>query len=510
MSRLLPYHIGGDIQQRQSLLLQTPESFRARFNVDVRVQHEVTAIDRERKCVAVRDVINGTTYEESYDRLLLSPGAAPIRPPLPGLDSSRVRTLRNMPDMDRILQMLTDQPVRHVTVVGGGFIGLEMVEALRQRQLAVTVLELSAQVMTPVDIELANPVHQLLRQHGVDLRLQTGLDAVQAHEADQPLELILSTGETLSTDLVILAIGVKPETRLAAAAGLQLGSRGGIQVDAQMCTSDPDIFAVGDAVETPDFVTGQPSVIPLAGPANRQGRLAADNMLGRTVPYLRTQGTAICKIFDLAVGCVGLNEKTLQRLQRSYESITVHTASHAGYYPGASPVTLKLLFDPHDGTILGAQALGQDGVDKRIDVLSVAQRAGLKVMDLVDLELCYAPPFGSARDVINQAGMVATNVILGDERVCHPADVAHPNADQIVLDVRNPGELTSVGTFPGAINIPVDQLRQRLHELPADREILVACQVGLRGHVAARLLKNAGFRVRNLTGGYKTFQQTPV
>lgn len=506
----LPYHIGGDIQQRQALLLQTPESFRARFNVDVRVQHEVTAIDRDRKCVVVRDGITGTTYEETYDRLLLSPGAAPIRPPLPGLDSSRVRTLRNVPDMDGILQMLADRPVQHVTVVGGGFIGLEMVEALRRRQLAVTVLELSAQVMTPVDIEMANPVHQLLRQQGVDLRLQTGLDAIQDPDPAQPLTLTLSSGDTLTTDLVILAIGVKPETRLAAAAGLQLGARGGIQVDDRMCTSDPDIFAVGDAVETPDFVTGQPSIIPLAGPANRQGRLAADNMLGRSVLYRRTQGTAICKIFDLAVGCVGLNEKTLQRLQRPYESVTVHTASHAGYYPGASPVTLKLLFDPDDGSILGAQALGLDGVDKRIDVLAVAQRAGLKVMDLVDLELSYAPPFGSARDVINQAGMVATNVILGDERVCHPADIAHPNTDQLVLDVRNPGELTSIGAFPGAINIPVDQLRLRMHELPKDREILVACQVGLRGHVAARMLKNAGFRVRNLTGGYKTYQQTPV
>lgn len=506
----LPYHIGGDIRQRQALLLQTPESFRARFNVDVRVQHEVTAIDRDRKCVVVRDGSTGSAYEETYDRLLLSPGAAPIRPPLPGLDSSRVRTLRNVPDMDGILQMLADRPVQHVTVVGGGFIGLEMVEALRRRQLAVTVLELSAQVMTPVDIEMANPVHQLLRQQGVDLRLQTGLDAIQDPDPAQPLTLTLSSGDTLTTDLVILAIGVKPETRLAAAAGLQLGARGGIQVDDRMCTSDPDIFAVGDAVETPDFVTGQPSIIPLAGPANRQGRLAADNMLGRSVRYRRTQGTAICKIFDLAVGCVGLNEKTLQRLQRPYESVTVHTASHAGYYPGASPVTLKLLFDPHDGSILGAQALGLDGVDKRIDVLAVAQRAGLKVMDLVDLELSYAPPFGSARDVINQAGMVATNVILGDERVCHPADIAHPNTDQLVLDVRNPGELTSIGAFPGAINIPVDQLRQRLHELPKDREILVACQVGLRGHVAARMLKNAGFRVRNLTGGYKTYQQTPV
>lgn len=506
----LPYHIGGDIQQRQSLLLQTPESFRARFNVDVRVQHEVTAIDRERKCVAVRDVINGTTYEESYDRLLLSPGAAPIRPPLPGLDSSRVCTLRNVPDMDGIMHILSSQPIQHVTIVGGGFIGLEMVEALRQRHLAVTVLELSAQVMAPVDIEMATPVHQLLQHQGVDLRLQTGLNAIEEHGTDQPLVLTLSTGVTLTTDLVILAIGVKPETRLAAAAGLQLGTRGGIQVDAQMRTSDPDIFAVGDAVETPDFVTGLASIIPLAGPAKRQGRLAADNMLGRMVPYRRTQGTAICKIFDWAVGCVGLNEKTLVRLQKPYESITVHTASHAGYYPGASPVTLKLLFDPHDGTILGAQALGREGVDKRIDVLAVAQRAGLKVMDLVDLELSYAPPYGSARDVINQAGMVATNVMLGDEQVCHPADIAHRKADQLVLDVRNPGELISIGAFPGAINIPVDQLRQRMHELPKDREILVACQVGLRGHVAARMLKNAGFRVRNLTGGYKTYQQTPV
>lgn len=501
----LPYHIGGQIPQRSALLLQTPESFKRRFNVDVRIFSEVIAIDRHNRQLTVRNRLTGEQLYESYDKLLLSPGAAPVQPPLPGLDNPRTFTLRNLPDMDRILSAIERYQPRHVTVVGGGFIGLEMVEAFHRRGLGVTLLELAEQVMTPVDKEMANLLHEAMVQHGIDVRLQTGLRSVDAADG-RPLTLQLSTDESLETELLVLAIGVKPETLLASQSGLELGSHGGIKVNGAMQTSDPDIYAVGDAVETPELVTGKPGLMPLAGPANRQGRLAADHMLGRHVSYKRTQGTAICKVFDLAVASTGLSEKSLKRLGLAYEKIYVHTASHASYYPGAYPISLKLLFDPHNGKILGAQAVGKDGVDKRIDILAVAMRAGLSVLELEDLELTYAPPFGSARDVVNQAGMVAANVIKGDEAVCHVSDIFSRTESQLLLDVRNPGELTSVGAIPGAMNIPLDELRHRLDELPRDKEILITCMVGLRGHVAYRLLANSGFRAKNLSGGFKTYQ----
>lgn len=502
----LPYHISGEITQRSALLLQTPHSFKSRFNVDVRVFSDVIAIDRQQKMLTIKNVLTGETYTESYDKLLLSPGAAPIKPPISGINSANTFSLRNIPDMDRILSAISQNKPQHATVVGGGFIGLEMVEALHQLGINVTLLELSPQVMAPVDLEMANFVHQVLVQKQTDLRLNTGLTAIT--ELPEHLALTLSNGEKLTTGLVILAIGVKPETMLASAAGLELGARGGIKVDDGMRTSDPDIYAVGDAVETLDFVTAQPALIPLAGPANRQGRIAADNMLGRDEKYQRTQGTAICKIFDFAIASTGHSEKSLQRQGRAYEKVYVHPGNHAGYYPNAFPVSFKLIFDPITGQILGGQAFGKEGVDKRIDVLAVAMRAGLKVQDLEHLELTYAPPFGSARDVINQAGMVAANVIKGDERVCHTADILNISPEQFLLDVRNPGELTNIGAIPGAINIPVDQLRERLAELPKDKEILITCQVGLRGHVAYRLLANHGFNARNLSGGFKTFQIT--
>lgn len=513
----LPYHIGGDIPSRDALLLQTPQSFKRRFNVEVRVFSEVLSIDRAARTVRVRDLQRGEEYEERYDKLLLSPGAAPIRPPLPGIDAPGVYTLRNIPDMDRILAALAHDQPRHVTVVGGGFIGLEMMEALHQRNLPVTLLELSDQVMAPVDREMAAMLHARIREAGVDLRLRTGLSAIEslALSSDPTAEvaaaerhglgLHLGDGTTLDTGILILAIGVKPETLLAAQAGLELGPRGGIKVDAAMRTSDPDIFAVGDAVEETDFVTGESVLIPLAGPANRQGRIAADNMLGRAEQYKKTQGTAICKLFDLAVASTGLNEKRLRQLGMAYEKVYVHPGSHAGYYPGAHPVSLKLLFAP-DGRILGAQAVGKDGIDKRIDVLAVAQRAGMTVFDLQDLELTYAPPFGSAKDVINMAGFVASNHLKGDSPLCHVSDVQALRADQLVLDVRNSGELDRLGRIPGALNIPLDELRGRLGELPRGKEIIVSCQVGLRGHVASRMLRQHGFAVKNLSGGFKTWQ----
>ncbi|TNJ22157.1 CoA-disulfide reductase [Aeromonas sobria] len=513
----LPYHIGGDIPNRDALLLQTPQSFKRRFNVDVRVFHDVIEIDKAGKTLLVRNLQTGEEQREHYDVLLLSPGAAPIRPPFPGIDSPHVYTLRNIPDMDRILAGLHHDQPRHVTVVGGGFIGLEMMEALHQRKLEVTLLELADQVMAPVDKEMANMLHARIREEGIDLRLRTGLSAIES--LDLPAEktsavptansgglrLTLNDGSHLDTGLLILAIGVKPETLLAAKAGLELGPRGGIKVDAGMRTSDPFIYAVGDAVEETDFVTGESVLIPLAGPANRQGRIAADNMLGRAETYKKTQGTAICKLFDLAVASTGLNEKRLVQLGLPFEKVYVHPGSHAGYYPGAHPVSLKLLFAP-DGKIYGAQAIGKDGIDKRIDVLAVAQRAGLTVFDLQDLELTYAPPFGSAKDVINMAGFVASNHLKGDTQLCHVAEVQARNPHQLVVDVRNGPELDKLGRIPGALHIPLDELRGRLHELPKDKELLISCQVGLRGHVACRLLSQHGFKVKNLSGGFKTWQ----
>jgi peroxiredoxin family protein/TusA-related sulfurtransferase/rhodanese-related sulfurtransferase len=377
-----------------------------------------------------------------------------------------------------------------------------MAEALRERGLQVTLVELLNQVMGPVDPEMAAPLHQELKLHGVDLRLGTSVTGFR--DEDGGVTVQLSTGETLHAGLAVLAIGVRPESKLAREAGLKIGARGGIAVDDQMRTSDPQIYAVGDAIEVADFVSDTPSLIPLAGPANRQGRIAADVIFGRSASYKKTQGTAICKVFGLAVGMTGLSEKVLKKLNRSYEKIYIHPASHAGYYPGAQPMSMKVLFDPKDGRLLGAQAVGADGVDKRIDVLAVAIRAGLTVYDLEDLELCYAPPYGSAKDPVNYAGFVAANALRGDVQLCHVDDVLQPREDQKLLDVRTPSEVQA-GTIPGAINIPVDALRDRLNELPIDKEYLITCQVGLRGYVACRILMQHGYRCRNLTGGYKTY-----
>ena len=503
----LPYHIGGEIPDRQQLLLKTPQDFIERFNIDVRVEHQVLQIEADKKSILIRNEQTKEVYQESYDQLLLSTGGNPVRPPLPGVDLPGVFTLRTLPDMDKILAYIHRHQLTHATVVGGGFIGLEMVEALVNLGLRVTLLELGTQVMAPVDAEMAAALHQVLRQEGVDLRLQSGLAAITQISEKQGLQLSLNNGETLATGMVLLAIGVKPDTQLAKSAQLMLGSHGGIQVDEFMQTSDPYIYAVGDVVETSEWVTGNAMLVPLAGPANRQGRIAAENMLGGTHRYQRSQATAICKVFDHAIASVGLNEKTLQRLKMAYEKVYVHAANHASYYPGSSPVSLKLLFSPSTGDILGAQAVGKAGIDKCIDVLAVAQRANLKVQDLEDLELCYAPPFNSARDVVNQIGMLANNVIKGDTKICHVADILNIDPQrQCLLDIRTSNELETLGQYPAALHIPLDELRSRLTELPKDKEILIGCQSGLRGHVAYRLLMQHGFRARNLSGGYKTYQ----
>ena len=519
----LPYHIGGDIEDRSKLLLQTPESFLARFNVDVRVMSEVVSIDRHNKQVTIENLLDGSEYIESYDFLLLSPGAGPVVPPIPGIDNPLTHSLRNIPDMDRIIKTIQMNKPEHATVVGGGFIGLEMMEAFHQLGIKTTLIEMADQVMTPVDREMAGFAHAEIREKGVDLKLGVALEAVEyipnqhmasidSGENEEPqhiegeIELTLSNGESLTTDILIMAIGVRPETKLAKEAGLQIGALGGIYTNDSMQTSDPSIYAVGDAIEEKDFVTGAQTLVPLAGPANRQGRMAADNMLGRNETYQGTQGTAICKIFDLAVASTGKNEKQLKREGVEYEKVYVHTASHASYYPGAEIVSFKMLFEPSTGKILGAQAVGKDGVDKRIDVMAVAQRAGMTVEQLQHLELTYAPPYGSVKDVINQAAFVASNIIKGDATPIHFDEVTNLNDNQVLLDVRNPAELETVGFISGAINIPVDQLRQRMNELPKDKEIIIYCQVGLRGNVAYRQLVNNGFKARNLIGGYRTFK----
>ncbi|PMH75162.1 CoA-disulfide reductase [Vibrio cyclitrophicus] len=517
----LPYHIGGDIEDRSKLLLQTPESFLARFNVDARVMNEVTSIDRTNKTVTVKNLVDGSHYSESYDFLLLSPGASAVVPPISGIDNPLTHSLRNIPDMDRIIETIQMNKPEHATVVGGGFIGLEMMEAFHQLGIKTSLIEMADQVMTPVDREMAGFAHAEIREKGIDLKLGVALKSVkyipnehiasfdsgesEKHQhLEGELELTLNNGETLTTDILIMAIGVRPETKLAQEASLQLGAFGGIYTNEFMQTSDPSIYSVGDAIEDKDFVTGEQTLVPLAGPANRQGRMAADNMLGRQEAYQGTQGTAICKIFDLAVASTGKNEKQLKQSGISYEKVYVHTASHASYYPGAQVVSFKMLFDPKTGKILGAQAVGKDGVDKRIDVMAVAQRAGMTVDQLQHLELTYAPPYGSAKDVINQAAFVANNIIKGDATPIHFDEIETLSDNQLLLDVRNPGELENGGFIEGAINIPVDQLRHRMSELPIDKEIVIYCQVGLRGNVAYRQLVNNGFKARNLIGGYRT------
>ena len=502
----MPYHIGGVIAQRQRLLVQTAAAFSRRFGVEVRARTEVIRIDRQAKTVTAVDLNTGAQMVEPYDKLVLSPGAEPIRPALPGIDNKRVHTLRGMADMDSIIRAIQQGKPASAVIIGGGYIGLEMAEALRGLGIKVAIVELAGQVFGVIDPEMAAPIHQQLVDRGVELYLGVGVAAFEEPRgATGPLTIRLTGGQSLECDLAILAIGVRPEVKLAREAGLEIGPTGGIAVDEHMRTSDADIYAVGDAAEVRNFVTNQVSLVPLAGPANRQGRIAADNIAGRPSTYKNTQGTAICKVFDLAVGMTGLSEKALKKAGMAYEKVYVHPSSHAGYYPGAGAISLKLLFAPDSGKILGAQAVGAKGVDKRIDVLAVALRAGMTVYDLEDLELSYAPPYGSAKDVVNYAGFTAANALRGDVKLCHWPEMDAPAANQLLLDVRTPAEVEA-GTLAGARNIPLDDLRPRLAELPRDKELLVFCQQGLRGYLACRILSQNGFACRNLTGGYKTYR----
>lgn len=497
----LPYHIGGAIAKREKLLIVTPERMRQRFNLDVRTQSSVESIDRVAKRVRIRDLASGHDYDESYDKLVLSPGAAPIRPPLPGIDMSGIFTLRNLADMDRIIATLHDQKVCEAVVIGAGFIGLELVENLVRQGISTTVVELQDQVMPPFDKEMTAPIAETLVNKGVHLILQQSAEGFE--KTPGGLAVKLKSGESLPAQLVILGIGVRPESKLAANAGLEVGPRGGIRVNEYLQTADPDIYAVGDAIEVTDFVTGQPAQVPLAGPANRQGRIAADNIFGRQSRFRGTQGTAIVGVFDVTAALTGASEKTLKRLNRPYRKVYVHPANHAGYFPGAEAMSLKLLFDPQSGKVLGAQAVGGAGVDKRIDVIAVAIQAGMTVFDLEQMELAYSPQYGSAKDPVNMAGFVAAGLVRGE----HPqVDVEYVLAERpYLVDVRTPEEF-SRGHFPDAINIPVDELRGRLAEIPGDRQVAVYCQVGQRGYLATRILRQKGFHAVNVSGGYKTYQ----
>jgi NADPH-dependent 2,4-dienoyl-CoA reductase/sulfur reductase-like enzyme/rhodanese-related sulfurtransferase len=505
----LPYFVGGEIAEQDSLLVQTPQSLKSRFNLDVRVNTEVIAIDRAAQRVKVRELTTGRESEEAYDALVLSTGASPLKPPIPGIDRPNHFTVRNIPDVEKIMAWSKDCQRCRAVVVGGGYIGLEMAEQLQRRGFGVTVVEALQQVMAPLDPEMAAWLHQELRANNVTLHLNDPVAAFETPTQKEPARasiVVLKSGTRLPADSVILGLGVKPESGLARNAGLEIGKRGGIRVNEHLQTSDPHVWAVGDAIEVRDAVTGQWALVPLAGPANRQGRIAADNIFGRPSHYEGTWGTAILRLFNLTAGCTGANEKTLRRLEIAFQAIHLHPNSHAGYYPGAEPIALKILFAPDTGKLLGAQAVGHEGVDKRIDVLATALKAGMTVNDLAELELAYAPPYGSAKDPVNLAGMAAQNVLAGDVAVAQWSEIgALDPQTMLLLDVRRDDERAK-GFLPGSIHIPLDQLRSRLSELPRDREIVAYCQSGQRSYYATRILAQHGFRVRNLTGSYRTWK----
>ncbi|AIQ34491.1 CoA-disulfide reductase [Paenibacillus sp. FSL R5-0345] len=498
----LPYYIGGSIQDRSKLLVQTPEAMHKRFNIDVRIQSEVVSIDPVNKKVRVESKEKGS-YEESYDALILSPGAKPIRPNLPGIESSKIHMLRNIPDTDKIKTKVAAEGTRSAVVIGGGFIGVEMAENLREAGLEVSLIEAGPQILAPFDPEMSSILAKELDEHGVNLIFS---DMVQGFaDVGEQIEVQLASGTVLQSDMVLLAIGVSPDTSFLKDSGLEFGPRGHILVNERMETNLDQVYAVGDAIEVVDFVNGTKTAIPLAGPANKQGRIAADNVSGLNTTYKGSQGTSIIKVFGITGASTGNNEKTLQRLGLPYHVIYVHPSSHATYYPGATPISMKLIFDPK-GTVLGAQAVGYSGVDKRIDDIATVIRFRGTVTDLSELELSYAPPYSSAKDPVNMAGFAAENILQGMTTVFVPKDLeGRDKNNTILVDVRSEIEHAN-GHIEGSINIPVDDLRGRLSELDSSKEIWVYCQVGLRGYTASRILQQKGFRVKNLTGGYKTYQ----
>lgn len=500
----LPYYIGETILSLEKLFVQTVKGFTERFRIDIRTEQEVTAIRPDKKEVEVKNLSTGETYTETYDKLVLSPGAEPLRPGIEGIGSKKIFTLRNVPDTDIIKYFVHTEMIQRAIVVGGGFIGLEMAENLHDLGIHVDVVEMANQVMAPLDFSMAAIVHRQLTDKGVGLYLEDGVSRFE--EKDDGIIVHLRSGKQIATDMVLLSIGVRPETRLAKEAGLALGERGGIAVNDYMQTSDADIYALGDATEVRHLVTGQPALIPLAGPANKQGRIVADNIIfGNKKKYKGSIGTSIAKVFDLTVATTGANAKLLKLNRIDYISSYTHGTSHAGYYPNAVPLSIKILFAPESGRLLGAQIVGFDGVDKRIEMLEQVIQRGGTVYDLTELEHAYAPPYSSAKDPVNMAGFVADNILTGKSRILHWREVAGLSDETVRIDVRTRDEYKE-GSIPGFINIPVDELREHLDELPKEKPIVVTCAVGLRGYLAYRILVQNGFKdVRNLSGGYKTW-----
>jgi len=497
----LPYHIGEVITDREKLLVVTPQKLKETSNIEARVRHEAISIDRNKKIIKLRELATGREYSESYDKLVLSPGASPIIPPVEGAGLPGVFTLRSMTDMDRINSFLLEAKPTCAVVVGGGFIGLEIAENLQHRGLQVTIIEMLNQVMAPIDYEMAAMVHQHLQFKRIRLSLGDGLKSIHAEKL---LKVALNSGKIVETDLVILSVGVRPESILAKDAGLDLGARGAIIVNEHLQTSDPDIYALGDAVEVKNLISGKPANLPLAGPASKQARVAADHIAGRPSIFKGVQGTSIVKIFDLTVACTGLNSRQLDEFGLPYKNALIHSSNHAGYYPGASPMAFKLLFSP-EGKLYGAQLVGLEGVDKRIDVISTAIHSGATVYDLEELELAYAPPYGSSRDPVNIIGFLAGNMLRGDLKSVNWNEVDKMDRNlNVFLDVREPEELT-LGHISDSLNIPLGQLRERIKEIPRSKRVIVYCQVGQRGYFGARILMQLGFDAVNLNGGFKTY-----
>jgi NADPH-dependent 2,4-dienoyl-CoA reductase/sulfur reductase-like enzyme/rhodanese-related sulfurtransferase len=506
----LPYYVGDVIKEEKSLLVATPELFQRRFNIEVKLQHAVTAVNRSQKSISVTNLVTGQLTQEKYDALVLSTGSSIKVPPVPGVDLPGIFSLRTIQDSHRIKEWMTHHPVKRVVVVGGGFIGLETVENLVKLGMQVTVVEMLSQVMPNLDAEIAGRLQQHLTAKGVSLHLGDGISRFDPGAQGQGLRVTTRAAAQFDCDMVLLATGVKPEVTLASQAGLEIGELGGIRVDDRMQTSDPSIWAVGDAVEVRDFVTGEWCLVPLAGPASRQGRIAADTIMGRNSRFRGVQGTMVCEVMGLTVAATGASEKTLINLKKpiAYEKVFLHPGHHAGYYPGAKTLTIKLLFSPVDGKLLGAQAVGEAGVEKRIDVISMAIQKEGTVYDLEEAEMCYAPQFGSAKDPVNFAGMIAANSLRGDSPLTHWKGLVQ--SQYFLLDVREPLEF-SAGHVAGATNIPLPTLRSRLNELPKDQEIAVYCGVGQRSYYATRILKQKGFTARNISGGFTSFvQQNPA
>ncbi|KAA1262214.1 Coenzyme A disulfide reductase [Rubripirellula obstinata] len=501
----LPYYVGGKIESRKKLLVAPVEMLRNRHRLDVRVRSQVTKIDRDRKQVHVSNLETGDQYTESFDKLIIATGASPFRPPIPGIDSSKVLELRDLTDADRMHAIATSG-VKRAVIVGAGFIGMEVAENLVLRGIDVTVVELADQILPPWDREMIQPIEKHLGEQGVKVLL--GESAIGFQEsAGDGLTIQLKSGQSLDADFAVVSIGVRPESQLAVDADIECGPGGGIIVNDSMQTSDPNIYAVGDVTQVSCFVSKTPVQIPLAGPANRQGRIAADHIFGRSSTYRGTQGTAVVGVFGMTAAMTGLSEKLLQRHDMPYEKIYVHPSDHAGYYPGAQGLTLKLLFDPIDGVILGAQCVGTNGVDKRIDVIAMAIQASMTVYDLEEAELCYAPQYGHAKDPINMAGFVASGVLRGDQPVLHVDDIqSKEDSERFLLDVRSEGEFSD-GHIPDATNIPLESLREHLAELPSDQPIAAYCKVGQRGYVATRILRQNGFDAANVSGGYTSWMR---